>query len=70
MQERSNINICDDSDTEVSPCIECPRHLGGIDKNKCVKTCEKLAAYRDGKPHTGLGMGELEEIEEEKFLKI
>lgn len=62
-------SILDDFNTDdVSPCLECERI--NLDKNRCSRTCERRLAFLDGKPYTGLGIGILEEIEEEKPLKI
>lgn len=60
----------DNSYTLPSPCLLCPRHLAGMDKRRCVRTCEKINAYREGLPYKNLSFGELDEIEEEPQIKI
>ena len=34
---------------DISPCKTCHNHLAGINKELCLNSCERLAAYRDGK---------------------
>lgn len=47
-------NALDDECVGRSPCHECPWHLHGLNKNRCVNQCERLAAYRDSEPWEGL----------------
>lgn len=42
------IDVRDNNYTDRSPCSTCPRHLQGLDKNKCIDTCKRLDAYRNG----------------------
>ena len=44
---RTSIPSTDTNDG--SPCLICPNHLASIDKRLCLDSCERLAAYRDGR---------------------
>lgn len=61
---RSIVHISDNECIEASPCKKCHWHIQGIDKNRCVKICQKLDAYRDGKEYNHLPCLKLEELQE------
>jgi len=39
-----------------------------MDKNQCVSTCEKIAAYRDGRPWEEIGLRNAAPIEKETVI--
>jgi hypothetical protein len=64
MSESSIINICDNDCTKVSPCKNCHWHINGIDKNKCVRICQRLLAYRNGFEYNHLPWPELKDLQD------
>ena len=48
---RTSIPSTDTNDG--SPCKTCHNHFAGINKELCLNSCERLAAYRDGKDWRG-----------------
>jgi len=67
---RSIIDIADNDYTLPSPCLKCSRHKKGLDKNRCVRKCKRMKAYRNGKPYDNIPLGKLENIEEIKICEI
>lgn len=61
---RSVLNILDNSCTDISPCLKCPRHLDGLDKNQCIPFCQRLSAYRNGLEYDHLPWPELKDLQD------
>ena len=61
---KSILSILDNSCTNSSPCLKCPRHLDGLDKNQCIPSCRRLSAYRDGLEYNHLPWPELKDLQD------
>ncbi len=65
MSQRSIVPISDNDCTGVSPCKNCHWHIQKVDKNRCVKICQKLKSYRDGQPYNLLPWPSLNDLQKD-----
>ena len=61
---RSIIDIADNDYTKPSPCKGCHWHIQEIEKDRCVKICQRLSAYRDGFEYNHLPWPKLEDLQD------
>lgn len=66
----SILNILDNDCTKISPCKGCHWHIQGIEKNRCVKICQRLKEYREGHEYNHLPWPELKDLQDIEEVEI
>lgn len=67
---RSIIDIADMDCTKTSPCKNCYWHIQGIEKNRCVKICQRLKEYREGHEYNHLPWPELKDLQDIEEVEV